>query len=416
MHILYVSQYFPPEGCAPAARVHELSRAWLASGHRVTVLTGFPNHPDGHVPASYRSALRRGTMREIVDGIDVTRTWLYPAPNRRPLERIVNYTTFAASAVVRGVWLEAPDVVIATSPQLLVGAVGLVLARRFRRPFVFEVRDLWPEFLIASGIRLGRVGYAVLDRLATHLYRSADLVVPVVETYREPIARRAPGARVAVVENGVDVETFTPRRAVDGIRRRLGLEGRFVVAYVGTIGFAHGIDVVLRAAAAVRATMPDVLFLVVGGGAEYEGLRARARAEGLTNVRFEGQRPRQEVPDYIAAADVCLVLLRDSPAFDRALPTKMLECMACGRAVIVGVNGVARTIVEMSGGGVWVPPGDADALTEAIQQFRHDRRLLKLGEDGRAYVARHFSRRAKAAQYLTHLEAVIAERPRKGRR
>jgi len=181
MKILYVSQYFPPEMGAPAARVSELSREWTRMGHDVTVLTGFPNHPDGRVPEAYRRDFRRLTTREQIDGVTVVRTILYPAANRGSLGRMANYLSFFVSALMRGAVLESPDVVIGTSPQLLCAAAAWLLARRFGCPFVFEVRDLWPESLPAVGASPeGSMLYRLLARVATRLYRSADLIVPAV--------------------------------------------------------------------------------------------------------------------------------------------------------------------------------------------------------------------------------------------
>ena len=405
MHILYVSQYFPPEMGAPGARVYELSREWVRDGHRVTVLTGFPNHPAGRVPEQYRRLLRRGTARERIEGIDVVRTWLYPAPNRFPIERIVNYASFFASAGLRGLWLTRPDVVIGTSPQLLVGLAAWLLARRFRRPYVFEVRDLWPESLPASGIsHVGSPLYRVLDRMAGFLYRSADLVVPVAEPFRAVIASHAPGARMVVIENGVDTTLFRPQPDVPRIREKLGLHGRFVVSYIGTIGAAHGLDTILRAAALLKHRISSLLFLLVGEGAEREKLEAGARALGLTNVRFVGQRPRGEIPEYIAASDVCLVLLRRSALFELVLPSKMLEFMASARPVIVGVGGLTRSLVEESGGGICVTPEDHGELAEAVCRFHAEPDLgPRLGGNGRRFVLERFTREAKARAYLAAL-------------
>lgn len=407
MRILYVSQYFPPEMGAPAARVYELTREWVRQGHQVTVLTAFPNHPTGVVPDEYRAALRRGTMRESVDGIEVVRTWLYAAPNRSPRERILNHTSFFLSAVLRGFWLRRPDVVIGTSPQLLAGLAGWVLAHRFNRPFVFEVRDLWPESLPASGIsRPGSRLYRALARLARFLYRRADVVVPVTPAFCPSIEKAAPGARLAVVENGVDPDLFSPLDSHEA-KRALGLDGQFVVSYIGTIGFAHGLDVMLRTAAAVKGAVPKLLFLIVGEGAEREKLEATARQNALDNVRFVGERPRSEIPRYIAASDACLVLLRNSELFRTVLPSKMLEFMACSRPVIAGVAGYAATLVEESEAGILITPEDDQALAEAIRRLREEPILgTKLGENGRRFVLERFTRTAKARTYILALESL----------
>lgn len=408
MHILYVSQYFPPEMGAPAARVYELAREWVRQGHEVTVLTAFPNHPTGVVPVEYRTGLRRRTIRESVEGVEVVRTWLYAAPNGSPRERILNYTSFFLSAVLRGLWLRRPDAVIATSPQLLAGLAGWMLARRFRRPFVFEVRDLWPESLPASGIsRPGSALYRALTSLARFLYRRADLVVPVTPGFCPAIERMAPHARLSVIENGVDPELFRPLDSRQA-KRALGLDGEFVVSYIGTIGFAHGLDVVLRTAAALKWAAPNVLFLLVGEGAEREKLESKARQHGLDNVRFVGQRPRGEMPRYIAAADACLVLLRNSEVFRSVLPSKMLEFMACARPVIAGVRGYAAALLEESEAGICITPEDEQALADAIRSLREDSMLgPKLGENGRRFVLERFARATKAKVYAAALERLV---------
>jgi colanic acid biosynthesis glycosyl transferase WcaI len=409
MRILYLSQYFPPEMGAPAARVHELAREWVRHGHDVTVLTAFPNHPTGVVPVPYRRALRRGGVRESVDGIDVVRTWLYAAPNRSPRQRILNYTSFFVSAVARGLWLRRPDVIIGTSPQLLAGLAAWLLARWFRRPFVFEVRDLWPESLPASGIsRPGSVLFRVLSGLARFLYRQADLVVPVTRSFCPAIEAVVPGARRAVVENGFDEALFCPVDLREA-KRTLGLDGQFVVSYIGTIGFAHGLDVVLRAAAALKDAVPNLVVLFVGEGAERETLETKSHNLGLHNVRFVGQRPRSEMPRYIGASDACLVLLRNAELFRTVLPSKMLEFMACSRPVIGGVDGYAASLIRESEGGVHIPPEDDQALAEAIRQLYEDPALgAKLGDNGRRFVVERFTRASKAEAYIRLLEDLVS--------
>lgn len=418
MHILYVSQYFPPEMGAPAARVSELARHWARLGHRVTVLTGFPNHPTGVVPPAYRRAWRRGTTREWKDGVAVVRTWLYPAPNRLPRERILNYTSFFVSACLRGLALDRPDVVIGTSPQLLVGLAAWWIARAKRCPFVFEVRDLWPESLVASGI--GRQGSPLirsLDRLAMFLYRRADRIVVVTEAFKEYLVerRRVPPGGIEVVENGVETDIFTPDADGRTVREELGLNGRFVVSYIGTLGYAHGLDVVLEAARRLKEAAPEVTFLLVGEGADRERLEALRRARGVDNVCLIGAQPREGIPRFISASDVCLVVLRPAETFTTVLPSKMLEFMACGRPVILAVDGQARRVLERAQAGVVVPPGDPAALAQAVTKLSADPGLrATLGEYGRAFVELHYQRRAKAEAYVRMLEAVMA-RPRNRR-
>jgi glycosyltransferase involved in cell wall biosynthesis len=410
MKILYISQYFPPEMGAPAARAAELSRHWAAAGHEVTVLTGFPNHPTGVVPPEYRDKFRRLLVHEQIDGVDVVRSWLLPFPNRKAYERMLNYSSFCLSAAISGLFLSRPDVVIATSPQLLVGLSGWWVARWKRVPFVFEVRDLWPESLAAVGMGDGdSLLHRGLAKIAGFLYRRSDCVAVVTPAFEDYLVEhwRVPREKIAVIENGVETDLFAPE-AGTAVRKELGAEGKFLVSYIGTMGMAHGLDTMIDAAARLRSTNPEIVFLVLGEGAEKERVIAMARARGLDNLRFVDQQPREKVPAYICASDVCLVLLKKSDVFKTVIPTKMLEFMSCARPVILGVDGQARTILEEAAGGLAVEPENSDALANAIRYLAANPELAgKLGRNGREFVVRKFSRRETAEKYIRVLESLL---------
>jgi glycosyltransferase involved in cell wall biosynthesis len=440
MKILYVSQYFPPEMGAPAARAAELSRHWASEGHEVTVLTGFPNHPAGIVPPEYRHKLRRLVMRERVHSVDVFRTWLLPFPNRKTYERMLNYGTFCASAAVTGLFLRRPDVVIATSPQLLVGLSGWWLARSKRVPFVFEVRDLWPESLAAVGVRKDHsLLYWSLGKIADFLYRHSRRVVVVTPAFADYLVKHwnvAP-EKISVIENGVETDFFSPqlhdgpRNDVltdvlandvpgdvprsDGLRRELGGEGKFVVSYIGTIGMAQGLEMIVDAAARLQSTNPEIVFWIVGEGAQKDHIAALLQSRGLSNLRTIAQQPRQQIPAYIAASDVCLVLLKKTELFKTVIPTKMLEFMSCARPVILGVEGQARKILQEADCGLAIEPESSDALADAILRLAASPELAqKLGKNGREYVVRKLSRRQTAEDYTQMLEELL-NLPRRGR-
>ena len=411
MKILYVSQYFPPEMGAPAGRASELSRLWAADGHEVTVLTGFPNHPTGLVPPEYRRKLRHLVMSECVDGAKVVRTWLLPFPNRRAHERILSYSSFFASSATTGMFLPRPDVVVASSPQLLVGLAGWWLARCKRVPFVFEVRDLWPESLAAVGAGSAHsLFYRMLARIAGFLYRRCDRLVVVTPAFRDYLVAhwQVPAEKISVVENAVDTNLFNPRKSDPALRSTLKAKNKFVVSYIGTLGMAHGLETVLEAASLLQTKAPEVLFLLVGEGAEKENLISAARSRGITNLRFLGQQPRESIPAYICASDACLVLLKRTELFKTVLPTKMLEFMACGRPVILGVDGHARNIVEKANAGIFIRPENFHDLADAVIRLAENSPLREsLGNNGRQYVMQHFSRRKTANEYIGLLEDVL---------
>ena len=453
MKILYVSQYFPPEMGAPAARAAELAHHWAEAGHDVSVLTGFPNHPTGVVPEEWRPRLRRLVYHEQIYQerrqtsdlrpqtldlrrqaseprsevrspesdvrVDVFRTWLWPLPNRKAHERMRNYASFCISAALRGLTLPRPDVIIATSPQLLVAVAGwwLSFARRGARqiPFVFEVRDLWPESLAAVGAGdENSLLHSGLGAIAGFLYDRADRVVVVTPAFREHLIERwhVPAEKIAVVENGVETDLFAPlpQAANDELRRQLGVSGKFLVCYIGTMGMAHGLETLLDAASQLRQQNPDVRFLLIGEGAEKERIKGQAQARGLENVCFLDQQPREKIPAFISASDACLVLLKKTEVFKTVIPTKMLEFMSSARPVILAVEGQAQQIVEEAGAGVVIEPENARALAAAIVQLAADRELGRaLGQKGREYIVRHLSRGQTAEKYIAVLRSAVGE-------
>jgi colanic acid biosynthesis glycosyl transferase WcaI len=413
--ILYVSQYFSPEMGAPAARVAELSRYWAQERHEVTVLTGFPNHPTGIVPARYRHKFRRLIAREKTNGVNVLRTWLLPYPNRRTYERILNYSSFCLSAAGTGLFTQRPDVVIASSPQLLVGLTGWWLARCKRTRFIFEVRDLWPESLAAVGVgSANSLVYRALARIAGFLYRNADHIVVVTPAFKEYLVQHWQVApeKISVIENGVEAELFSPRTE-GALRTELGADGKFVVSYIGTMGNAHGLQMLVEAAAQLQNSAPNIMFLLVGEGAEKEKLVSLVQSRGLTNLGFVDQQSRQRIPAYICASDACVVLLKKNEIFKTVIPSKMLEFMACARPVILGVEGQARKILEEARAGICVEPGNASELAQAILHLAGDEQLREiLGRNGRRHVLQNFSRRQTAMAYLEVLNALMSgEKP-----
>jgi glycosyltransferase involved in cell wall biosynthesis len=293
--------------------------------------------------------------------------------------------------------------VIATSPQLLVGLSGWWIAKLKRVPFVLEVRDLWPESLVAVGMGdpnslLSRV----LGRIAAFLYRQANHIVVVTPAFREHLIKnwRVPEEKISIVQNGVETKLFSPG---DGstLRSDLNAEGKFVASYIGTLGLAHGLQTLVEAAETLQRTEPNILFLLLGEGADRERIHALAKSRRLENIRFVPQQLREKIPAYIAASDVCLVLLKKSDVFETVIPTKMLEFMSCGRPVILGVKGQAREILEQSGGGLYVEPENSAALCEAIRELqRQDGLQDSMGRKGRQYVVQNLARERTAGDYL----------------
>jgi glycosyltransferase involved in cell wall biosynthesis len=398
MHILFLTDNFPPETNAPASRTFEHARRWVAAGHRVTVVTGAPNFPSGRIHAGYRNAL---WSRESMDGIEVVRVWTYITANEGFLKRTLDYVSFMVAAILASPFLPRADVIVGTSPQFFTPCAALVVSWLRRRPFVFELRDLWPDSIVAVGAMRETAAIRALRRLEYFLYRRATRIVSVTRSFKRVLAGNGIAEeKIAVVPNGVDLEAYQPGPKPVELERRLGVEGKFVAAYVGTVGMAHGIGTLLDAARALRQRS-DIAFVVVGTGAQQAELAATAEREGLSNVVFVGAVSKAEVRDYWRLCDVAVVLLRDTPLFRHVIPSKMFEAMGMERAIILGVKGESEEILLASGAGVTIPPENAAALAAAVAGLAADLPgCAALGRKGRVFAAENFNRETLAMRML----------------
>jgi glycosyltransferase involved in cell wall biosynthesis len=419
MQVLYVSQYYPPEACAPATRVDCFTRQWVRAGAEVRVLTGFPNHPEGIVHAEYRKAWRHGFVREEREGVKVYRTWLYPSANRKLWGRGANFTSFALSATVAGPCVAPRNgVVIATSPQILVGVSGWAVGTLRFLPFVFEVRDLWPESLVGVGqATADSLLYRCVGQVANFLYRHATHIVVDGEWKRRHLIHQGvEERRISVIGNGIEEDFCLNPDSADAqlarlqLRKELALRDEFALLYAGTLGMAHGLETILQAAERLRGR-DDIVFLLMGAGAERQQLCQLVERLRLANVRLLEKQPRERIPAFLAAVDACLVPLRNKQVFKTAIPSKMFEAMAAGKPTILGVEGEAKEILLDSQAGLAVPPEDPEAMVDAILRLRNEPPLCQaLGRNGRQAVLEKYLRRTQAAQYLNLLSELCARR------
>lgn len=402
MRILVFSNNFPPEYSPGANRTWEHCRRWVRAGADVTVITCTPHYPTGKPPPGYRNRL---FQCEEMGGVDVLRVWTFLTPNKGFLRRTLNHLTYAVMAFLAALTQRA-DVIVATSPHLFVPTSAAAAAFAKRRKWVMEVRDIWPESIVAVGMmRRGRI-YRWLERLELKLYRSASRVVILSDAFRAKlVSRGVPDAKIHFVPNGVDRETFFARPPDADLRTRLGLEGKFVLGFIGTLGLAHGLDFILSAAPRLAAEGVAVLF--VGDGAVRQVMVDRVRAEGLDNIRIMDAVPRSEVPGFLAAVDCALVNLRRSPTFEIVLPSKVIEAAALERPILLGVRGVAKQLIEQYGAGVVYEPEDMDAFIAATRRLQSSPEFYRRCQGGCRDLAQAFDRDVLAQTMLDDLEALI---------
>jgi glycosyltransferase involved in cell wall biosynthesis len=404
VRVAVVTHYFPPEIGAPQARLSELARFWAEAGEEVVVLTGMPNHPTGVVPPEYR---RRVVCRELLDGHRVERVWVYATPNEGIAKKTLGHLSFMVTSVVLGGRRLGPvDTIVVSSPTFFSILSAWLLARVKKARFVVEVRDLWPAIFVELGVLTNPLAIRVLEAVELAAYRAADDVVVVSEGFRDDlITRGVPPEKVHTIRNGVDLQRFDPAHvAPPTLRRRLGAaDDEVLVLYVGAHGISHGLTDVARAAALLEDDPVHLAF--VGEGAAKSDLEREAQDLGLANVTLLPGVPRDQVTDLLAAADICLVPLRDVPLFSSFIPSKIFEYFGAGKAVIGAVRGEPAAILE-EGGALVVEPGDPDALADAIRTLAADpARRETMGERARAFVERHFDRRQLAERYRKLLTA-----------
>lgn len=407
MKILFITHYFPPEVNAPANRTYEHCRRWVMDGHDVTVITGVPNHPRGEVFEGFENRWRQ---EEVVDGIRVIRTWMYLAPNSGFLKRIANYLFFAVTAVLASFRAGKPDLVIATSPQFFVGVAGAVIARLKRRPFVLEIRDLWPKSVVELGQLSEGPILSALEALERWLYRSASGVVVNTRTFHDHIAARGVASdRIELIYNGIDPTLFHPRPKNVKLLEKYDLEKYFTVAYVGTLGLAHGLTLLIDVAERLK-TRSDLRFVLIGDGADREKLEADIAQRGLENVTLLGLQPRDTMPDWIASIDILLVLLRDLPVFETVIPSKIFEFLAEERPVVLAARGEIRQMMDDAEGALVIDPEAPDQLVSAIEEIMdHPGAAAERATSGRRWVEQGFIRDDLARKMATFLERVLEE-------
>lgn len=408
MEILFLADNYPPETNAAALRVHERAVYWQKWGHRVTVITSVPNFPEGVIHDGYRNRWRQ---EEIIDGIRVIRVKTFIAPNKGVSLRIADFMSYMATSFWAGLFMKRPDLVVATSPQFFCAVSGGWLARVKRVPFVFELSDLWPASIRAVGAMKNRRVLKRVEKVELRLYRRSNRIIALTDAFKRDLVERGiDGSKIDVVQNGSDVEFLNPGPPNLDLARSLGLEGKFVVAYIGTQGLAHALHRVLEAAKILKDE-PEIAFLLVGAGAAQRELKEQALEEGIPNVRFVERRPRQEIPEYWRLADVSLVHLKDDPVFATVLPSKIFESMAMGLPMIfAGPAGEASRLIAERKAGLVLPPEDPKALASAVRKLRDDPLLFDSLATASAAAAPYHTREAQAQAFLKVLQSVCPDK------
>lgn len=400
MRILLLTQYFPPETGAPQVRLWSMARCLVRQGHEVEVVTAMPNHPMGRIADGYRGRL---VMSERIEGMRVHRVWLVAAVGGG-LKRIVNYLSFAATCALGLLRLRRrPDLIFVESPPPFLAITARAYGRWHRVPYAFNVADLWPDSIREMGFIGPGVRLRLLERLERWCYARAGTVVAVTEGIRSDLELRkgVDPATISFLPNGVDPELFSPQQPDLELARELGLEGKRLVVYAGTVGFAQGLDCAILACEQLAAEHPDLVLVLLGGGSDRARLEALVAERGIGNVRFMDPRPPEFVPRLLSLAAAGLVSLKALPLFEGARPSKLFPVMACAKPVVYSGSGEGARMVSAAGAGWVAGPEDPDQLAAALRAILgDDDEARRRGEAGRRFVVAELTWERNVATWL----------------
>lgn len=392
--------------------LQELAQSLQERGHDVTVLTGFPNYPSGQLYPGYRIGL---PQRERLAGVPVVRVPLYPEHSRSGSKRALNYLSFALSAAVFGLWnAPKPDVMFVYHPPLTVGLPAYILSRLWRRPFVYQIQDMWPETLAATGMFNNPRLLTWIGRLAQWIYAKAQAILVISPGFRQNLVGKGVSpAKIHVISNWVDPNTYYQAQPDPVLAQELGLAGRFNVMFAGNMGEAQGLETVIEAARLLQADgqgrppQDSPQFVMVGDGVALPRLRELATQHHLNNVRFLGRFPAQEMPRLYALADALLVHLKDDPLFRITIPHKTLAYLGSGKPILAAVAGDVADLVESIGAGVTCPPQDPSALAAAVGalQALPTAKRQAMGDRGAMAAQTRFSR----SRLTSEIELVLQQ-------
>lgn len=406
MHILFLTDNFPPEVNAPASRTYDHASAWVSEGKEVTVITCAPNFPDGIIFEGYKNKF---IHKENINGINVWRVKTYITPNEGVIKRAIDFISFMVSSFFFGLFTRRVDVVIGTSPQFFTVLSAWLLAKLKRVPFVFELRDIWPASIYAVGAMKKNIFISFLERLEIFLYRQADLIISVTNSFKNELVKRGIcNKKIKIVFNGSDIEKFNPISTKDKfLSNKYGLDGKFVVGYIGTHGLAHALENVVRAAELLQCNK-KIIFLFVGGGAGREGVINLINAKGLKNTISIPSQPKEAMPKFLSLCNTSLIHLRDSSLFRTVIPSKIFESMAAGLPIICSMPyGEATDIIKKYNTGLCVPPENPRRLVKAIIKMQENKGLQEYYSAKSLIGSKDFDRKKLAIKMLKHIEEIV---------
>ena len=368
MKILFLTDNFPPEVNAPATRTYEHCVKWVELGHQVTVITCFPNFPKGKIFEGYKNRLIK---KESIDGINVIRVWSYIAKSKGFVSQIIDYLSYSITSIIVGIFVKT-DIIIATSPQFFTAISGRVLSFFKGKPWVMEVRDLWPDSIVAVGSMSEKSkAFKILKKIEHRLYLNAQKIIVVTDSFKEYLIEKhfIPSEKIGVFKNGVIINNF---KKIDSekllkLRKSFGLENKIVISFIGTHGLAHGLRFILDSISKIKDNKYHFLF--VGDGSEKQNLLKYSQTLDSNNFTFLDSVTKNEIPLYIDTSDYSLVNLKKSNEFKNVIPSKIFENIAMHKPILLGVEGESKELIEKYKVGVAFEPENIESFINAISEI-----------------------------------------------
>ncbi|WP_423128036.1 glycosyltransferase family 4 protein [Gaoshiqia sp. Z1-71] len=407
MKILFLTDNFPPEVNAPATRTYEHCKEWVKLGAEVTVITCFPNFPQGKVYEGYKNQLKKV---EWIDGIKVIRVWSYITANEGFIKRTLDYISFSITSFFAGLF-EKTDIIIATSPQFFTALAGRTLSFWKRKPWMIEIRDLWPESIKTVGAMEDNVFIRYFEKEEKWNYHSASKIIVVTDSFKETIKTKGIDPdKIEVIKNGANLDLYEPKPKNEALLTELKLRGKLILGYIGTHGMAHKLDFILDCAKQLQETQPQYHFLFIGNGAEKNTLIEKVKSENIRNVTMLDSVPKNEVADHLSILDAAIINLRKSDLFTTVIPSKIFETAAMQIPILIGVDGEARSIIEKYKAGLYYQPENKSDFIEKINLLFSDPEAIVRYKAGCEKLANDFDRKILAKAMYEIIKSVVPQR------